>query len=386
LAELIDPAVLSELVAGIYDCAVEPDLWPDLLDRFRTEVRFHNASLALTLVPSGRFLVNITSGMPTEYTARMYDYPDDLVELWGGAATMLSLPFDRPSVRSRVGSADVLANNRYIREWVEPQGLIDAAVMILAHDNDAIGNLAMGRHRDQGPIGQVDIDRLSLFIPHFQRATRISRLLDAGSLATRGFETIVGQLATPVLLLTDDLSIAHCNIAADRLLEEGTMLSARAGRLAARNDTAQRALVDLVRQASTDESGLRRGSIGLNGGGTDNGVAAVYALPLRRGHVRSTIHPGASVALFVAAANVPANRVSEVAMDMFGLTMAEYRVMNQLAKGQSITTAARTLGIAQSTVRTHVLRLFDKTGTRRQADLVSLTAALASPIKPGAQR
>jgi hypothetical protein len=38
------------------------------------------------------------------------------------------------------------------------------------------------------------------------------------------------------------------------------------------------------------------------------------------------------------------------------------------------------MGISASTVKTHLRRLFAKTGTDRQADLVKLVAAYANPI------
>ena len=41
---------------------------------------------------------------------------------------------------------------------------------------------------------------------------------------------------------------------------------------------------------------------------------------------------------------------------------------------------AEALGIAEATVKTHLHRLFAKTGTRRQADLVKLVAGFANPL------
>jgi DNA-binding CsgD family transcriptional regulator len=38
------------------------------------------------------------------------------------------------------------------------------------------------------------------------------------------------------------------------------------------------------------------------------------------------------------------------------------------------------LEISQATVKTHLSRLFDKTGTNRQADLVKIVAGFANPI------
>jgi DNA-binding CsgD family transcriptional regulator len=41
---------------------------------------------------------------------------------------------------------------------------------------------------------------------------------------------------------------------------------------------------------------------------------------------------------------------------------------------------AETLGIAENTVKTHLRRLFEKTGTTRQAELVKLVAAFSSQL------
>jgi DNA-binding CsgD family transcriptional regulator len=41
---------------------------------------------------------------------------------------------------------------------------------------------------------------------------------------------------------------------------------------------------------------------------------------------------------------------------------------------------AEALGVAPSTVRTHLKRLYAKTGASRQADLVKLVAKFSSPL------
>jgi DNA-binding CsgD family transcriptional regulator len=41
---------------------------------------------------------------------------------------------------------------------------------------------------------------------------------------------------------------------------------------------------------------------------------------------------------------------------------------------------ARVLGVAPSTIRTHLGRVYEKTGVARQADLVKLVAGFASPL------
>ena len=44
---------------------------------------------------------------------------------------------------------------------------------------------------------------------------------------------------------------------------------------------------------------------------------------------------------------------------------------------------AETLGIAETTVKTHLGRLYEKTGSSRQADLVKLFAGFRNPFMSG---
>lgn len=59
----------------------------------------------------------------------------------------------------------------------------------------------------------------------------------------------------------------------------------------------------------------------------------------------------------------------------FGLTRTEARLVAALFEGCSVPQAAGRLGVARSTARTHLQRVFDKTGVRRQADLMRIIAA-----------
>lgn len=60
--------------------------------------------------------------------------------------------------------------------------------------------------------------------------------------------------------------------------------------------------------------------------------------------------------------------------------MAEVRVLFAIVEVGGVPEVAETLGVAASTVRTHLGRLYEKTGVRRQADLVKLVAGFCSSL------
>jgi DNA-binding CsgD family transcriptional regulator len=71
---------------------------------------------------------------------------------------------------------------------------------------------------------------------------------------------------------------------------------------------------------------------------------------------------------------------SEIIGKMFKLTPTELRVLLAIVEVGGVPEVAAALGVADTTVRSHVSRLFQKTGTKRQADLVKLVAGYATPM------
>jgi DNA-binding CsgD family transcriptional regulator len=56
----------------------------------------------------------------------------------------------------------------------------------------------------------------------------------------------------------------------------------------------------------------------------------------------------------------------------YGLTPAEALLAVEISKGDGLLAAAGRLGVSLTTVRTQLTHVFDKTGARRQAELVRL--------------
>ena len=103
------------------------------------------------------------------------------------------------------------------------------------------------------------------------------------------------------------------------------------------------------------------------------------ALQLRGDGVRAEdvvdIELGAPTAVLRTIAEPP-----EVMARAFKLTPSELRVLLAVVQVGGVMGVADALGISENTVKTHLKRLYAKTGTNRQADLVKLTAKFSSPL------
>src|SRR5262249_31559098 len=71
----------------------------------------------------------------------------------------------------------------------------------------------------------------------------------------------------------------------------------------------------------------------------------------------------------------------EILVKLYGFTRAEARLVALLAQDLSLEDAAAAMGVARTTAKTHLQRVFEKTGTNRQPQVVrlALSAFAAAP-------
>jgi DNA-binding CsgD family transcriptional regulator len=103
-------------------------------------------------------------------------------------------------------------------------------------------------------------------------------------------------------------------------------------------------------------------------------------MPLERRSSRAGLPLEAVAAVFIADGSGPISAPRDAVMLLYGLTPAEARVFELVVAGRSSPEIAAELGIAASTVRTHLLRVFDKTGRHRRTELVRLAGEIRVPI------
>jgi DNA-binding CsgD family transcriptional regulator len=86
------------------------------------------------------------------------------------------------------------------------------------------------------------------------------------------------------------------------------------------------------------------------------------------------------IAVFVAHTDTPFVAPTEIVTALFELTPAEARVFGLIAEGLTVGEAAIALGVEHSTVKTHMLRVYEKTGVRRRSELQRMASSLILPV------
>lgn len=376
----ISPQALSDLAGAIYDCVLDPSRWPVALAAMRHALDCHNVALALQDLPSGRGVLHICDGIEPHWLERLPDYGADVVELWGGLEAYNALPLLEPLILSQT-SPRRLDDNRYFREWVRPQGLCDALGIGLARDAVSVGSIGFGRHESSGPLGAREVGIARLLVPHLHRAIVITRLLDARGLAATTFETVFDTIATPIIIVGASLTVMHANQAARASFDQRAPLFVEKGHLASTSRTAIAALAAAIEQIGRDEGAIGAQGLGIPVVATGGGTCVLHVLPMRRGRLSLGMPANAVAAIFVASRTTPAQAPAELIRTLFGLTAAEGKVYELVAAGATMAQAATRLGVEPSTVKTHLLRIYGKTGTHRRGELVALAESLAAPAQ-----
>jgi DNA-binding CsgD family transcriptional regulator len=176
------------------------------------------------------------------------------------------------------------------------------------------------------------------------------------------------------VLVDPDLRIVHPNRSAERMLTAGDPIVLRNGRLALRQEIVPGQLEAAVAEANVDGADGRRG-LGIPTRTRDGKSVALHVLPLERRQTPTGIGSRAVAAIFVSDVAAPLRLPADAVALLYQLTPAETRVAELLAKGETLPAIAAQLGSSPHTVRTHLNRVFDKTGCHRQADLVRLLSA-----------
>lgn len=182
-------------------------------------------------------------------------------------------------------------------------------------------------------------------------------------------------LAVGVVLVEDSGQILSANRVAQQILERCDGLSVSGGRLLAAYSRDHAAL---GRSIATAAAAMPTSGALACARPSGRRALSVVVRALRR-HAPPE-RPG-FVAVFI---TDPEQEMAAEAQDfagLYGLTPAEARLASSLVRGMSPAQAAGALGLTVNTVRTHLKRIFSKTETRRQSDLVRLLLTGPAPLR-----
>lgn len=372
-----DKEQLSALIGDIYDAALDPAQRTDVIEKIASFTGGHSGGLlSKHSLGHSENLYCYIGADPESLQAYSESYPklDPTAETHSfGVAQVVSATDVVPYEEFRRG--------RFYREWARPHGWVDVASAVVEKSATSCTFLSVVRHKASGVVDDEMRRRMALVIPHVRRAYLIGKTIHLGQAEAACFSDILDGLSAGMILVDGIGRVVHANAAGNAILGAADFLRTVHGRLVAGDASTNAAFREILAAAEGGDAAIGVKGIALPLTAHDGERYVAHVLPLTSGVRR---HAGlafnAVAALFVRKAALEAFAAPEVIGTMYKLTPAELRVLLAIVDVGGVPEVAASLGVASTTIKTHLNRLFEKTGVCRQADLVKLVAGFSTPL------
>lgn len=369
------------LIGRIYDASLDERLWGGLAQDIAAAFNAPSAVLKIDRAALGGGQVDIlqvTDNLVVSDQNRDWAEHWHQNDLWVQRSRAIGI--DQIITSQDLLSDHELERTGYYQEWLRALGIHGMLGAVFSLGQDDVGVIGVHRPRGAGAFVHEDKRRLATFLPHVRRALQMRQRLQHASLAARASADVLARTGTATLVVDGQANVLYANELAEHLLRrDDAALQVFGGRLLARNPasaTELRRLIERCVQTAAGQPSAPDGALTIQRPGQSPLTVLVAPLP-PHAHDWGLSQPAALVFIRDAASLVP---TPQTLRELFGLTRNEALIAAALAEGQTLEASAEALAMGLGTARTHLKSIMAKTGTHRQAQLVTLVWRSVAPL------
>ena len=294
--------------------------------------------------------------------------------------------------RAIVTGEDILPNvdlvkTEFYREYLRPQRLLHWLCGVACRRGSEFWYLTAARRSGRPSFDEADKRGLACLLPHVERVLELSWELACERSARHALLDVLDQLSTAIVVVDAEARPIMVNAAAEHILGLGDGMTVHGRRLEALWHSERTRLMALIASSCAGSNGRASGAGGhlkiTRPSGLRPFLVIVSPLPTvycdgagQQRRVAAVVIKDTQAEPHTSAANR-----REIA-ELYELTPAEEKLLDLILDGSGLFEAAEQLGVSRNTARTHMKRIYVKTGTRRQAELVRRLAHLTSFVTP----
>jgi DNA-binding CsgD family transcriptional regulator len=363
----------SGVVNQFYEAAVLPELLPNALHSLARACGAEGAALHLsnglqTLGTVGSEGINelhegfVKRWRAPELNSHRARGLDLVFRGWRGVLT------EQDCFTQQELDRDIFHQDFFIRS-----GFSSFAGVILAKTRGSTVSTSIIRRIDQGTYAQSEIEDINSLASHLQVVSNL--LMQSGLTSARRLADFLAYQGRSVALVGSDGRILHMNESFEALTLDG--ITIKNGRIGSWHPDANQKIAAAITRAVKFDGILRA-------------PPTVLALPRRHGPrpliasvvpVVGAAHDIFSLALAIVSVTdfgtEPVGPPMTAMQDAFGFTLQEARLAHEIALGKTLPEIAVARSISRETLRSRLKSVFNKTGTKRQAELVMVLVKLA---------
>jgi len=378
---------IGPIVGLIYDAALRPALWPEVVARI-SELLNGSAGLLLTPLDAGTPRAFFASVGLSDESLRQYAERYHALDVW----TQAAVAQNRFTAGQVVSDEELLPRAEflgsvYYKELLQPAGIarLCAAAIFDAADADLPATaLSIYGGLEAPAFDGAAKETMSLLVPHLSRALGVMYRLRLAESQVAASLAALDHVERGILLLAADGRVRYVNRRAGEILGasddlEVVELGGRR-RLVARDAERDQALREWLASALS-ASALEAGHF-LQGLALPRRVA-LPPLYLSASRLASDNPYGIdgevpAAIVFVSVAECSPRLDIAGLRALYRLTSAEASLVESLARGARLTAIAEAAGLSVATLRDRLKSVFAKTGARRQAEVVRLALSFGT--------
>jgi DNA-binding CsgD family transcriptional regulator len=382
VATRITDAVFLELVGRIYDAVCEPARWPDFLRALAcaiegrgTAIFTHNFETMEASVMPDAASVNTMVGFDPQFMMSYEQYFSH-VNVWG--MNEPELRTGRAVTGAALFPVQKLPKTEWYNDWLRPQDYFHLVGGVVVRDGAWATHFSSLRGRRMGVFSPEQVRLCQELFPHLARAVRIQRRFTFLKSLSESSFAVLDTVPAAVLLLNASRRVLHSNAGGETELRRGDPFRLGAsGEICVRGQPrAQSSLCAVIAAALNPIRGVHERVPTVAQIARRNGeLLSVQAVPLPRCDRSSSAlmvgpQPAACALVVHGGTSVVPSIGPQLLRHVYGLTPAEVQIARAIAEGRTLKEYAERRRISRNTAASQLKRVFEKTGLKRQSELV----------------
>jgi DNA-binding CsgD family transcriptional regulator/PAS domain-containing protein len=348
---------LLVIIEKIYEAATDRSRWPAVLQIIADAFGAQDASLSAVSPVAVPWLVAPRTDPSFLQSYGQHYHPLNL--FWD---RMTRVPVGTAVTDRMVLRQETLRSSPFYNEWSRPQNYLSVmGATLLVEDQWRLEFVVPGKNA----FGPEQIRLYDALAPHLKRAVQLTHRLQSAELDRAYSHGALNSVDRGMLLVDAQARVLFANEAAKKSFNAGLKMADGVLCSTKPSETARLhlAIADPFDNGGRNEIAISRAA--------DRAPLSLTVIPLRH-HVEWISRHAQAAIVFVDDPEDAAGRRSQALQQQFRLTRAEAALVEEMLKGGDMAEVAARLGIAPATARTHLHRIFRKTGTTRQSELVHL--------------
>jgi len=300
-------------------------------------------------------------------------YDDFFMHIDPIRARIVRLGEDGEFIRTRDLPDNDFLETEFYKQFLKNEGIYEVFYTVLFAVPGFTGGIGLTRPKNRATFTAEQKRIFAELLPHLKRAFRSYYEMTEARRSRQCMQETLSHTPRSIFFVDSTGKVGYCNLGGSRLLERADGLATdRHGIMFAHESQDNQKFRSVLKNITgrDRDPAARPEIVTIN---RPSGARPLQVLITPFMETKKDGYESECLALVVVYDPEQTVETDErVLRQMYGLTRAEARLAALLAGGNSLSTAAELLSIQHDTVRTHLKRIFSKTRTNRQSDLVTL--------------